>query len=91
MVKLVGDIVKKCGEEYLPTLDDLKPICLETEGRVLGEEKKSCSGFSLCPYTIAKTVLSTPILMGSAILAAGVVLGMALARDLRLVMNCVCA
>lgn len=80
MVKLVGDIVKKCGEEYLPTLDDLTPICLETEGRVLGEEKKSCSGFSLCPFHMAKTVLSTPLLMGSAMLAAGVVIGMGISK-----------
>lgn len=47
MVQLVGQVVRRCGEVYLPKMDDLPPISLETEGRVmLGEEKRSnCSGF----------------------------------------------
>ena len=33
---VVGEVVKKCDEVYLPKLDELNPICLETEGRVRG-------------------------------------------------------
>jgi len=85
MVQLVGEIVKKCGEEYLPKLDKLAPICLDTKGRVLGGKKeeedgnKKCSsGFSLCPYTMVKNVLNAPthcLVMGGAMLAAGAMLG----------------
>lgn len=83
MVQLVGQIVKKCGEDYLPMLEDLKPICLDTKGRVLGgdieeDEKKSNSGFSSCPYHMMKNVLNAPIyylLMGGAVFAAGAALG----------------
>ena len=85
MVELVGRVVKKCGEVYLPTLEELKPICLETEGRVIigggeKEEKKKgeCTGFTLCPYHMVKNILSAPghcMLMGGALLAVGAVLG----------------
>jgi len=87
MVKLVGEVVKKCGEVYLPTLKELDPICLETEGRVRGEviggsssgEKKTM----LCPYHLVKGILSAPahcMVLGGSILAAGVVLGMKMSK-----------
>lgn len=85
MVKLVGEIVKKCGEVYLPTLKELDPIRLETEGRVRGGkvnsssvEKKNMMNM-MCPYHLVKGILSAPahcMLLGGSILAAGVVLGM---------------
>lgn len=85
MVQLVGEVVKKCGEDYLPKLEELKPICLDTKGRVLGgdtkgeDDGKKCSaGFSLCPYTMVKNIWNAPthcLVMGVAILAAGSVLG----------------
>eukprot|EP00574_Skeletonema_japonicum_P006712 CAMPEP_0201716290 /NCGR_PEP_ID=MMETSP0593-20130828/2308_1 /ASSEMBLY_ACC=CAM_ASM_000672 /TAXON_ID=267983 /ORGANISM="Skeletonema japonicum, Strain CCMP2506" /LENGTH=416 /DNA_ID=CAMNT_0048206071 /DNA_START=75 /DNA_END=1325 /DNA_ORIENTATION=- len=86
MVKLVGEVVKKCGEVYLPTLKELDPICLETEGRVRGQEVESSeSGVKktvmnmLCPYHMVKGILSAPahcVVLGGSILAAGVVFGM---------------
>eukprot|EP00984_Skeletonema_dohrnii_P000526 scaffold170_cov129-Skeletonema_dohrnii-CCMP3373.AAC.6 len=86
MVKLVGEVVKKCGEVYLPTLKELDPICLETEGRVRGQvssttssgEKKAMMNM-LCPYHLVKGILSAPahcMVLGGSILAAGVVFGM---------------
>ncbi len=79
MVKLVGEVVKKCGEIYIPTLNELDPICLETEGRVRGQEKKTMMNM-LCPYHLAKAVLSSPVLMGGSILAAGVAFGMKMSK-----------
>eukprot|EP00573_Skeletonema_grethae_P001895 CAMPEP_0201687940 /NCGR_PEP_ID=MMETSP0578-20130828/1764_1 /ASSEMBLY_ACC=CAM_ASM_000663 /TAXON_ID=267565 /ORGANISM="Skeletonema grethea, Strain CCMP 1804" /LENGTH=409 /DNA_ID=CAMNT_0048172123 /DNA_START=53 /DNA_END=1282 /DNA_ORIENTATION=+ len=81
MVKLVGEVVKKCGEVYLPTLNELDPIFLETEGRVRGqEEKKKTMMNMLCPYHLAKGILSSPALLGGSILAAGVVFGMKMSK-----------
>ncbi|KAL7530635.1 hypothetical protein ACHAWF_003459 [Thalassiosira exigua] len=87
MVKLVGEVVKKCGEEYLPKMKELKPIRLETEGRVVGGEEEEVGekgrGFTLCPYRAVKGVLSAPahcLLMGGAILAAGALLGAKLSK-----------
>ena len=34
LIKLVGEVVSRIGAVYLPTLTDLVPIDLETEGRV---------------------------------------------------------
>mmetsp|Transcript_43894 Transcript_43894/g.92359 ORF Transcript_43894/g.92359 Transcript_43894/m.92359 type:complete len:409 (-) Transcript_43894:365-1591(-) len=87
LVKLVAEVVRECGESYLPKLKELSPITLETEGRVLGEEgeegmktKSTCSsGFTLCPYHMVKNALSAPmhcVVMGGAILAMGAVFGM---------------
>jgi len=117
MVKLVKEVIVRCGKEYLPGLEELTPICLDTKGRVRGEldlniveekeeeeeedgqddgkeENKSVSdnketchgakcvgksiGFTLCPYHMVKNALNAPfhcMLMGTAILAAGAVLG----------------
>lgn len=84
MVNLVGQIVKKCGEDYLPKLKKLRPICLETKGRVVGEEDKSnSSGFTLCPYHMVKNILSAPthcLVMGGAILAVGAFLGASMSK-----------
>jgi len=92
MVKLVGEVVKKCGEVYLPTLKELDPICLETEGRVRGkvsngessgETKEKTAMNVLCPYHLVKGMLSAPahcIVLGGSILAAGVVLGMKMSK-----------
>jgi purine-nucleoside phosphorylase len=86
MVQLVGEVVKKCDEVYLPKLDELNPICLETKGRVRGggvdgEEKNSTKTMMnmLCPYHLVKGILSAPahcMVLGGSILAAGVVMGM---------------
>jgi len=90
MVRLVAEVVKRCGEKYLVEMEDLKPICLETEGRVLGgggkeeeEEGKKCSGHGMCPYHMVKNILNAPIhcvLMGGAILAAGALLGIKIGK-----------
>ena len=87
MVKLVGEVVKKCGEVYLPTLKELEPICLETEGRVRGHErvsgKEEEKTSMFCPYHLVKGILSAPshcILLGGSILAAGMVLGMKMSK-----------
>lgn len=80
MVKLVGEVVKKCGEVYLPTLKELDPICLETEGRVRGQEEKKTMVNMLCPYHLAKGILSSPVLLGGSILAAGVAFGMKMSK-----------
>ena len=88
MVQLVGEVVKKCDEVYLPKLDELNPICLETEGRVRGgggvedgEEKNDKKTYMnmLCPYHLVKGILSAPahcMVLGGSILAAGVIMGM---------------
>lgn len=76
MVQLVGEVVKRCDEVYLPTLKELNPICLETKGRVRGDE--ATKGFTFCPYHMMKSLLTAPghcLMMGGAILAAGAVLG----------------
>ena len=78
MVQLVGQIVKRCGEVYLPEMEKLKPICLETKGRVVSEEKKKSSGFTLCPYHMVMNILNAPVhclVMGGAILAVGAMFG----------------
>eukprot|EP00986_Skeletonema_menzelii_P016490 scaffold14807_cov214-Skeletonema_menzelii.AAC.2 len=91
MVKLVGEVVKKCGEVYLPTLKELDPICLETEGRVREQEVVVGSGSGekktmtnmLCPYHLVKGILSAPahcLVLGGSILAAGVVVGMKMSK-----------
>lgn len=95
LVRLVGEVIKKCGEHYLPLLEPLRPICLETEGRVRGEldlnevgnEKEKCrrngAGLTLCPYHMVKNVLSAPmhcVVMGGAILAVGAILGMKVSK-----------
>jgi len=72
MVKLVGEVVKRCGEVYLPGLKELTPISLETKGRVLGEkeaggENKKRGGFSSCPMHW--------LLMGGAVFALGAMVG----------------
>lgn len=91
MVRLVGEVVKKCNEVYLPKLEELNPICLETDGRVRGRgggegsssgEEKSVMNM-LCPYHLVKGILSAPahcILFGGSILAAGVVLGIKMSK-----------
>ena len=89
MVQLVGEVVKKCDEVYLPKLDELNPICLETEGRVRGvggdldgeekNSKKTSMMNMLCPYHLVKGILSAPahcMVLGGSILAAGVIMGM---------------
>ena len=56
----------------------LKPICLETKGRVVSEEKKKSSGFTLCPYHMVMNILNAPVhclVMGGAILAVGAMFG----------------
>jgi len=72
MVKLVGEVVKRCGEVYLPKLKELTPISLETEGRVVGEkdvggDNKNRSGFSSCPMHW--------LLMAGAVFAVGAMVG----------------
>ena len=64
MVQLVGEVVKKCDEVYLPKLDELNPICLETEGRVRGGGGGILSAPAHC------------MVLGGSILAAGVIMGM---------------
>ncbi|KAL7448959.1 hypothetical protein ACHAXS_000179, partial [Conticribra weissflogii] len=121
MVRLVKEIILRCGRDYLPGLDELTPICLETKGRVRGElelnaveegeegedgqdfgkeENKSVtdndvercrgakcvgksSGVTLCPYHMVKNALTAPlhcVVMGSAILAMGAILGINAAK-----------
>ena len=88
MVQLVGEVVKKCDEVYLAKLDELNPICLETEGRVRGgggvddgektNDKKTMRN-TWCPYHLVKGILSAPahcMVLGGSILAAGVIMGM---------------
>ena len=86
LVQLVGEVVKRCGEAYLPDLEELTPICLETEGRVIvgddeDEGSKKCGSVilnHLCPYHMLKNILNAPahcLVMGGAILAVGAVLG----------------
>jgi len=88
MVKLVGEVVKRCGEVYLPTLKELNPICLETEGRVRGEvsssdgssvEEKNMMNM-LRAYHLVK--IKGIALLGGSMLAAGVgvVLGMKMSK-----------
>lgn len=75
LIELVKEVVKRCGEEYLPLIDELKPINLETKGRVVGERKKS---HTLCPYHMVVNIINAPmhcIVMGAGILAAGALLG----------------
>jgi len=65
MMKLVGEVVKKCGEVYIFTnVEEVgSNYCLETEGRVRGEvsgEKKKTAVHVLCPYHFVKEMLSAP-------------------------------
>lgn len=81
LVKLVSEVVKRVGSDYLPKRDGLSSICLETEGRVMGIEKKqnSSAGFSLCPYHIAKGIISGDhkyVAFGFAVATIGAMVGM---------------
>ena len=88
MVQLVAGVVQKIGKEYLPFMDELQPICLETAGRVVVvgeggeaecakiEKKRFLTTF--CPYHVMKDLLSIPthcLVMGGVLLATGAVLG----------------
>ncbi|KAL7438884.1 hypothetical protein ACHAXH_006062 [Discostella pseudostelligera] len=83
MVQLVAGVIQKIGEDYLPLMDELNPICLDTKGRVVGGnsanvDKKRLSLMTFCPYHMVKGVLSVPthcLIMGGVLLAAGAVLG----------------
>jgi len=66
MVLLVKEVVRRCGEDYIPKLDDLRPICLETKSRLLGNDRKSRS---------MKTAA-----LGGVIFAAGALVGMKMSR-----------
>jgi len=83
MVQLVAGVIQKIGEDYLPLMDELKPICLDPKGRVIGGnsanvDKKRLGLMTFCPYHMMKGVLSVPthcLIMGGVLLAAGAVLG----------------
>lgn len=78
LVKLVSEVVKRVGKEYLVVREGLNPICLEVEGRVLETKKKDDSngvGFSLCPYHIVKGIMRGDhkyVAFGFAVAAIGV-------------------
>jgi len=67
IVLLVKEVVRRCGEDYIPGLEHLRPICLETKGRVLGSDRKSRS-------------MKTAALYG-VIFAAGAFVGMKMSRN----------
>jgi hypothetical protein len=85
LIKLVGEVVSRIGAVYLPTLTDLVPIDLETEGRVSvvvgegegGEGKRGRRGG--CPLLGLNSPTTAPpahcVIMGGAILAVGILLG----------------
>lgn len=80
LVELVSEVVKRVGNDYLPKREGLSSICLEVEGRVMDTEKKSSgTGFSLCPYHIAKGIMSGDhkyLAFSFAVAAVGAVVGM---------------
>ena len=67
MVLLVKEVVRRCGEDYIPGLEELRPICLETNGRVLGNDRK-------------RNLMKTAAL-GGVIFAAGALVGMKMSRN----------
>ena len=85
LIKLVGEVVSRIGAVYLPTLTDLVPIDLETEGRVSvvvgegegGGGKRGRRGG--CPLLGLNSPTTAPpahcVIMGGAILVAGILLG----------------
>ncbi len=82
LIRLVGEVVRRIGEVYLPALPDLTPINLETEGRVIGVEEgggdernmKKERGCPVLTLMTSPNVLGHCVIMGSAILVAGVLL-----------------
>jgi purine-nucleoside phosphorylase len=83
LIKLVGEVVCRIGEVYLPTLADLAPIDLKMEGRmavgvVVGEgggEKWGGRGGCLFGLYSSTAPHAHCVIMGGAILAAGILLG----------------
>lgn len=81
LVRLVSEVVDRIGKEYLPKREVLSPICLEVEGRLMEVEEvetKKDEGFSLCPYHIAKGIVSgNPkyLMFGCAIATVGAMVG----------------
>jgi purine-nucleoside phosphorylase len=81
LVRLVSEVVDRIGKEYLPKREVLSPICLDVEGRLMEVEEvetKKDEGFSLCPYHIAKGIVSgNPkyLMFGCAIATVGAMVG----------------
>ncbi|KAL3821766.1 hypothetical protein ACHAXA_000265 [Cyclostephanos tholiformis] len=85
LIKLVGEVVRRIGDAYLPTLADMAPINLETGGRVIGleegggegtrEMRKKERGCSILNLMTPPIVPTHCVVMGGVILAAGVLLG----------------
>ena len=88
LMRLVGEVVSRIGEAYLPTLADLAPIDLDTEGRVdddvvVGEGpggvgtggKSRGRGGCLLGLNPPTAPPAHCLIMGGAILAAGILLG----------------
>ena len=82
LVKLVSEVVNRVGKHYLAERKGLNPICLEVKDRVMGSRKEASrndSGFSACPYHIAKGFLNGErkyVLLGCAIATVGAMVGM---------------
>lgn len=83
LIKLVGEVVCRIGEVYLPTLVDLAPIDLKTEGRVAvvvvgegeGEKRGGRGGCPLFGSYSSTAPHAHCVIMGGAILVAGILLG----------------
>jgi purine-nucleoside phosphorylase len=80
LIRLVGEVIHRIGEVYLPTLADMAPINLETGGRVIGVEEggggemKKEHGCPVLNLMTSPIILPHCVIMGSAILVAGALL-----------------